>query len=116
MLKKQQSNALAAALSNIDILKKSYEEATNAAGSASEEQSKYTQIVQYSIDRARASLEELANDFLSSDLLKGLIDTGNKLINILDWIIDKIGFLGTVFAGTGLVLIAQNVGIVMLVA
>ena len=102
MAGKRQSNALAATLNNIDLLKKSYQEATNAEGSAMEEQRKYQESVQYSIDRTKASLEELANDFLSSDFLKGLIDSGDKLINILDWIIDKFGVLGTAGLGAGL--------------
>lgn len=108
---KQQSNALAAALSNIDILEKSYKEATNAVGSASEEQLKYSQSIQYSIDRAKASLEELANDFLSSDFLKGLIDAGNKLINILDLLVDKAGMLGTIGIGAGAFAGFKNVGV-----
>ena len=97
-------------MNNIDILKKSYQEATNAEGSAMEEQRKYQESVQYSIDRTKASLEELANDFLSSDFLKGLIDSGDKLINILDWIIDKFGVLGTTAIIGGGILGAKNVG------
>lgn len=107
---KRQSNALAATLNNIDLLKKSYQEATNAEGSAMEEQRKYQESVQYSIDRTKASLEELANDFLSSDFLKGLIDSGDKLINILDWIIDKFGVLGTLAGGAGIFAGIKNVG------
>ncbi len=99
---KQQSNALAAALSSPDILEKSYKEAMNAEGSAMEEQVKYQESLQYSIDRTKASLEELANDFLSSDFLKGLIDSGDKLINILDWIIDKFGVLIPLLGGIGI--------------
>lgn len=107
---KNQSNALAAALSNVDLLKKSYEEATNAEGSAREEQEKYTKSIQYSIDKAKASLEELANDFLSSDFLKGLIDAGEKIITFLDKIIDKIGVLPTLLTAIGAALSFKNVG------
>lgn len=96
---KQQSNALAAALNNVDILKKSYEEAMNAEGSALEEQEKWAQGLQYSIDRIKASLQELAQDLLKSDFLKGLIDSGNTLVNIFDKLVKNIGLLGT--AGLG---------------
>lgn len=81
---KQQSNALAAALSNIDILKKSYEEATNAEGSAREENEEYSKSIQASIDLTKAKLEELSNDLLSSNFLKGAIDAGGKLLDLLD--------------------------------
>lgn len=105
---KNQSNALAAALSNVDLLKKSYEEATNAEGSAREEQEKYTKSIKYSIDKAKASLEELANDFLSSDFLKGLIDAGEKIISFLDKIIDKVGVLPTLFTSIITILSIKN--------
>lgn len=87
---KQQSNALAAALSNIDILKKSYEEATNAEGSAREENEEYAKSIKASIELAQAKLEELANDFLSSDFLKGLIDTGGTALDIINKIFNGL--------------------------
>ena len=113
---KRQSNALAATLNNIDLLKKAYGEATNAEGSAMAEQEKYQQSIQYSIDRTKASLEELANDFISSDFLKGLIDSGDKLINLLDLLIDKFGVLGTAAGIGGIFAGFKNVGINTLVA
>ena len=92
------------------MLKKAYGEATNAEGSAMAEQEKYQQSIQYSIDRTKASLEELANDFISSDFLKGLIDSGDKLINLLDLLIDKFGVLGTTAIVGGGILGANNLG------
>lgn len=91
---KNQSNALAAALNNIDVLKKSYEEAMNAEGSAMREQEEYQKSIQYSIDRTKASLEELSNDLISSNLLKGIVNLGDGAINVLDGLIDKFGVLG----------------------
>ena len=85
----QQSNALAAALSSPDILEKSYQEATNSAGSAAEEQKKYQESIQYSIDQTKAKLEELSQDFLSSSLVKGVINSGGGLIGFLDNAITK---------------------------
>ena len=109
---KNQSNALAAALSNVDVLKKAYGEATNAEGSAREEQEEWEKSVQYSIDKAKASLEELANDFLSSDFLKGLIDAGQTLIEILDFIIKDLGTIPTLIAGiSGYLSLKNNVGL-----
>lgn len=107
---KNQSNALAAALSNIDVLKKSYDEATNAEVSAREEQSKYAESVQYSIDQTKASLEELASDFLSSDFLKGAIDAGGKFINILDTIISDGGEIPAIATAISAALSFKNVG------
>lgn len=88
---------MAAALSNVDILKKSYEEATNAAGSARNEQEEYEKSVQYSIDKVKAKLEGLANDFIDADFLKNAIELGGKFIDIVDGIIDKVGTLPSLF-------------------
>lgn len=107
---KQQSNALAAALSNIDILKKSYEEATNAEGSAREENEEYAKSIQASIDLTQAKLEELSNNLLSSDFLKGAIDAGGKLIDILDGIVKSGNTIPTVLTAIGAALSFKNVG------
>lgn len=107
---KNQSNALAAALSNIDVLEKSYNEAMNSSGSAMREQEKYQASIQYSIDKTKASLEELANDLLNSQFLKSLIEGGNTIINILDWIIDKIGVLAPLLAGSGIAAFVSDFG------
>lgn len=107
---KNQSNALAAAFSNIDILKKSYEEATNAEGSAREENEEYAKSIQASIDLAKAKLEELANDFLSSDFLKGAIDAGGKLLDLLDFIISDGREIPAIFTTIGAVIGAKKLG------
>lgn len=39
---------------------------------------------------AQAKLEELANDFLSSDFLKGLIDTGGTALDIVNKIFNGL--------------------------
>ena len=113
---KNQSNALAAALSNVDLLKKSYEEATKAEGSAREEQEKFTKGIQYSIDQTKAKLEELANDTLNSNFLKGAINAGGKLIDILDSIVKSGNAIPAVATAIAAALSFKNVGINTLVA
>ena len=107
---KNQSNALAAALSNIDVLKKSYQEALDANGSAMREQEEYQKSIQYSIDQTKAKLEELSNDFMSSDFLKGAIDAGGKLVDILDLIVNKLGVIPTMATALSAALSFNNVG------
>lgn len=113
---KNQSNALAAALSQPEILKKAYEEATNAEGSARKENEEYAKSVQASIDLTKAKLEELSNDLLSSDFLKGAIDAGGKLIDILDAIAKSGNAIPAVASAIGAALSFKNVGINTLVA
>lgn len=61
----------------------------NSAGSAAEEQKKYQESIQYSIEQTKARLEELSQDFLSSNLIKGTVNTGGGLIGFLDFAIKK---------------------------
>lgn len=107
---KMQSNSLAAAFANPEILVKSYQEAMNSAGSAAEEEKKYQQSVQYSIDQTKAKLEELSADLLSSDFLKGDIDAGGKLIEVLDGIVKSGNAIPTLLAAIGAALSFKNIG------
>lgn len=108
---KQQSNALAATLNNVNILEKAYKEATDAEGSAMREQKKYQESVQYSIDRTKASLEELSNDFMSSNFLKGIIDFGDGAINVLDNLLSTLGSFPTVIGSImGSLTLFKNIG------
>jgi TP901 family phage tail tape measure protein len=107
---KMQSNSLAAAFANPDILVKSYQEAMNSAGSAAEEEKKYQQSVQYSIDQTKAKLEELSADLLSSDFLKGAIDAGGKLIEVLDGIVKSGNAIPALLAAIGAALSFKNIG------
>lgn len=108
---KNQSNALAAALANVDTIKKAYGEATNAEGSARKEQERVTQSIQYSINQAKASLEELSNDVLNSNFLKGAIDNVGKFVDLLDHLVDSAGVVPTLLTGiAGFASIKDNFG------
>lgn len=111
---KRNANALYAVLGNLDTLQNAYETAENSAGSAQREQENYQKSIQYSIDQTKAKLEELSNDLLSSDFLKGAIDAGGKLIDILDGIVKSGNAISAVFAGIGAALSFKNVGILEL--
>ena len=107
---KRNANVLYSILDNIDTLESAYETAENSAGSAMREQENFEQGLEYSINRAKAALEELINDAVNSDFLKGLIDTGTKFIEILDAIVDKIGLFKTAFIGIGTVIGTKKLG------
>ena len=105
---KSNANALYAVLGNLDTLQSAYKTAENSAGSAQKEQENYQKSIKHSIDVTKAKLEELANDFLSSDFLKGAIDAGGKFIDILDGIVNHVGILRTAFIGFAGYLTAKN--------
>ena len=88
-------------LGNLDTLESAYQTAEESAGSAMREQERYEQSVQYSIDRMSASLQSLAEELLSSDLLKGIVDFGNGAVNIFEKLIETIGTLPTLLGAGG---------------
>ena len=105
---KRAGNALAAALNNIDDLKASYETALNASGSAMKEQANYEQSIQFSIDRLKATAQDLAQDFLSSDLIKNTVDFLNTVLELLDAIVEKTGSLTPFITAIGGVFAASK--------
>lgn len=107
---KRNANALYAVLGNIDTLQSAYETAENSAGSAQREQENYQKSIQYSIDQTKAKLEELSADFLSSDFLKGAIDAGGKLIDILDNIVKSGNAIPAVATAIAAAFSFKNVG------
>ena len=105
---KNQSNALAAALNNVQTIKDAYQTAENSTGSAMQEQSRYEQSIQYSIDRIKASAQQLAATSFDSSFLKGLVDTGNAGVEVITKLIDKVGILGTALGGVGIFSFIKN--------
>ena len=107
---KRNANALYAVLGNIDTLQSAYKTAENSAGSAQREQENYQKSIQYSIDQTKAKLEELSADLLSSDFLKGAIDAGGKLIDILDSIVKSGNAIPAVATAIAAAFSFKNVG------
>lgn len=98
---KRAGNALAAAIQNYELIEESYKTAEESAGSAQREQAKFEEGLEAKTNKLKASLEELSTQFLDSDFLGGLIDTGRGLIDILSEIIDKLGLLPTLIGSGG---------------
>lgn len=90
---KRNSKGLFAVLDNIDTLEDAYKTSMTSAGSAAHEQENYAKSVEYSMTQLKNSLKILETDFLSSDMLKGIVDFGTKILEIIDEIVKKTGAL-----------------------
>ena len=56
-------------------------------------------------------MEELSNDVLNSDFLKGAIDNVGKLVDLLDHLVDAAGVVPTLLTGiAGFTSIKDNFG------
>lgn len=95
---KRNSNAFFALMSNIDHLKEAYKTAETSAGSAQKAQDVYSESVSAHIATLKAELQELATNFLSSDILNGIINIGKGAVSVLDTVTDHLGSLGSILA------------------
>lgn len=106
---KRQGNYLAAALNNIDKIKKAYNSAANESdGSAEKELANYQKGMQYSIDKFKAQFEELSNTAFDSSTLKGLTDIATEFLNVLTQIIDVGGGIPALLGAIGGIKFVKN--------
>ena len=103
---KNQSNALAAALQNVEVIKQAYNTAANESdGSAKRELENYKKGIEYHIERFQAAFQELSTDTISSNLFKGIVDAGTAALEVLDKLTSAAGGFGialTTIAGYNL--------------
>ena len=100
---KMQGNALAAALNNIDTIKKVYETAEfNSTGSAQRENEKYLDSIEGRVANLKTSSQELSSVTLDSGFVKGLISGFTQVLDIVTTVIDKIGVIPTIISGIGI--------------
>ena len=103
-------DALGSVLNNVSAIETAYQSAENASGSALAAQEEYEQGIRYSLDRLQASFQQFADTLAGDGLLKGIVDFGNGTVNVLDFITDKLGALGTLGTIGGAVAGAKNLG------
>lgn len=70
----------------------------NSAGSAMKENERYLDSIQGKIDQFTNSLQTFWMNAISSDFVKGIVDIGTTLLNLLDKITNKIKIFGDVAA------------------
>lgn len=71
------------------------EVAMNSNGTAAEKMENYNNSLEASLKRLTTSFESLSTTAVNGGFIKGSIDWGTNFLNILTWIIDKFGVLGT---------------------
>lgn len=69
-------------------VQKAYAATLNAEGSAMQEQERWLESIEAKIQQFKASFQNLSNTTLSSDLFKGIIDSGTAFLDILTNILD----------------------------
>ena len=92
---KQRSNIVSSILMHPEQLEKVYNETQNSQGSALRENETQLDSIQGKVDQLTASFQEMWNTSISSDFIKGLVDAGTQITNL----VSKAGLLRTAFIG-----------------
>ena len=107
---KNRANDVAALISNWEQVEKAMNAATNASGTAAAEQEEWMNSLDGRIKIFQASWQVLSNSIMSSDFLKGIVDTGTALLSVLDAVINKLGVLPTLLGSITAVIAIKKVG------
>lgn len=112
----RQTNLLSAVLSNFSDSMQLAEEATNANGSALENQQKYMESFSGHLQSLETEAKIAWLNILDSETLKDGVDLLTGLVKVTGQLVDTFGLLGTAAGIGGIVAGFKNVGIDTLVA
>ncbi len=101
---KNRSSIVASVLSNGDILKKAYSDAFNSEGSADKELANQLDSIEGHISQFNNALQTMWMNFISDDVVKGIVDIGTAAVKLAD----SLGFLPTVLGGFSAFKIVTN--------
>lgn len=91
---KQQADVASAILNNWKGVESAVEDASNSMGSAQRENERAMDSIQGSIKRVQNSFQKLADTIMSSDFVKGIVDVGAGILDLIQHIMDLINKLG----------------------
>lgn len=89
-------------------VQKAYQATLNAEGSAQKEQDRWLQSAEAKIQQFKAQFQEMSTTAISSNMFKGLIDSGTTLLNILTQLIDVGGGIPLMLSAIGGVKLFKN--------
>ena len=105
---KRQGNIVSSLMNNFDTARSALETSLKSSGSAMKEHEKWQQSLEARINSLKASWQSLSQTFMDSDFLKGTINVLSKIIDSIDFIIDRFGVLGTAIGGFTLYNVFKN--------
>lgn len=97
------TNIVSSLMTNFDIAQNALQTSMNSTGSAMEEHSKAMDSIELKLNSLKAAWQSFAQSFMDSNFLKKGIDALKGLVEVLEWLIDNFGVLGTIGLGTGIV-------------
>lgn len=104
------AQAGAAILSNFSAVNTSMEAMAHSAGSASQAMASAMDTMDYKLAKLSETGTGIAQNLFQREYMKSTVDILNSFLGILDRVTDKMGLLGTLGAGAGLLAGIKNVG------
>ena len=96
---KRNSNVTAAILGGFDVAEQSLETSMNSAGSALEENEKYLDSINGKVAQLEATFQDLSQNVIDSELVKGFIDLGNGALKLVNFLAEIKALLPVIVAG-----------------
>ena len=113
---KRNANVVSALLENFSIAEEALKSSMGAAGSALEENEKHLDSINGKIEVFKAAFEELSINLINSEFVKGIVDFGTTLIEILNVVAEVVNALGglqtVLLAISGIILTMKIDGII----
>lgn len=105
---KRQANIGASILSNFDVAEKTLKESLNSEGSAEKEYKKWLESIEAKQAQFKASFEALSNSLISSDFVKGAVESGSKILDLITKINDGLGLIPILLSTISSVWLTKN--------
>lgn len=109
---KRNANVVSALLENFSIAEEALKSSMGAAGSALEENEKHLDSINGKVEVFKAAFEELSINLINSEFVKGIVDFGTTLIEILNVVAEVVNALGgleTVLLAIGGIILTMKI-------
>ena len=98
---KTRASTVAGLLENYKTIGEVIESAENADGSAIEENLRYMESIEGKVDKFTNKVQEFWHNLIDSSTIKGIVDAGTAIMDVLGNIADFLGEIGTLGAAAG---------------
>jgi len=105
---KTRAAAASSILDNFETLQEVYEASLNSEGSAQQELDKYLDSIQGKAAQFQNALQELTASAIDSSWIKGFIDLGTQLLNLLNDLGGAFGHLNTLMGAAAGIFLQIN--------
>lgn len=105
---KRQGQIVAAILNNFSAVENSLETMTNSAGSAMNEMNIIEQSLEFKLNALKETAVGVFQNLFQTDEMGTVIDILTDLLEILDFLTEKLGLFGTALVGIGITAFIKN--------